>query len=64
MGDWRTGSVYYHRMSNCNGLINWVTYEELQLLWLDKENLLVAPDGSEEYLQEFLAFTLSRSIPC
>jgi hypothetical protein len=36
--------------------MNWITYEELQLLWLDKDNLQVAPDGNERYLQEFIAF--------
>lgn len=51
-----SGSFYYSNMSNCNGLMNWVTYEELQLLWLDKDNLLV-PDGTDEqYLTEFLQF--------
>ena len=50
------GSIYYSKMSNCSGLINWVTYEELQLLWLDKDNLQVGPDGTEQNLQEFLAF--------
>lgn len=51
------GSPYYSNMSNCNGLTNWITNEELQLLWLDRDNLQLAPDGSEQYLQEFLAFT-------
>lgn len=51
------GSPYYSNMSNCNGLINWITNEDLQLLWLDRDNLYSPPDGSQEYLQEFLAFT-------
>jgi hypothetical protein len=51
------GSPYYGNMSNCNGLTNWITNEDLQLLWLDRNNLYSPPDGSQEYLQEFLAFT-------
>jgi len=50
------GSPYYGNMSNCNGLTNWITNEELQLLWLDRDNLFSPPDGSEEYLKEFLGF--------
>lgn len=51
------GSPYYGNWSNCNGLINWITNEDLQLLWLDRDNLQIPADGSETYLQEFLAFT-------
>jgi hypothetical protein len=50
------GSIYYPGRANCFGLTNWVTNEELQLLWLDRDNLYAPPDGSEEYLQEFLEF--------
>lgn len=51
-----SGTIYYGNRSNCNGLTNWVTNEELELLWLDRDNLYVPPDGSKEYLQEFLEF--------
>ncbi|SEO92505.1 hypothetical protein SAMN05660816_03858 [Niastella yeongjuensis] len=47
------GSLYY---CYTGGVMNWITYEELQLMWLDKENLRVAADGAEQYLHEFLAF--------
>jgi len=47
------GSIY----TTGSGPMNWISYDELNLLWLDKHNLHVPPEGSEQYLQEFLEFT-------
>jgi hypothetical protein len=47
------GCVY----SQCGtGIINWIANDELQLLWLDKDNLYARYDDSENYFQEFLKF--------
>lgn len=50
------GSIFYSSRSNCNGLINWVTNEELQLLWLDKENLYSADKDTNKYFSDFCKF--------
>jgi hypothetical protein len=39
-----------------NGLINWITNEELQLLWLDKENLDATCEDAKNYFMEFINF--------
>lgn len=39
-----------------SGVINWITNDELQLLWLDKDNLFSQDPDSENYFQEFLQF--------
>jgi hypothetical protein len=39
-----------------SGLINWVTHEELQLLWLDKENLNATGEDAKTYFMEFIQF--------
>jgi len=38
------------------GIINWITNEELQLLWLDKDNLFAKDPESDDYFQEVLKF--------
>ena len=50
------GSIFYSSRSNCNGFINWVTYEDLELLWLDKENLYPTDKDSEKYFSDFFKF--------
>ena len=50
------GSIFYSSHSNCNGLINWVTNEELQLLWLDKENLNSTGKDADKYFYDFYKF--------
>lgn len=50
------GSIFYSTRSNRNGLINWVTHEDLRLLWLDKENLKPADNDSEKYFSDFYKF--------
>lgn len=50
------GSIFYPVASNCNGLINWVTNEDLQLLWLDKENLYSTGKDAEKYFSDFYKF--------
>lgn len=50
------GSIFYSCASNFNGFINWVTYEELQLLWLDKENLYSAGEDANKYFSDFCTF--------
>jgi hypothetical protein len=50
------GSIFYSSASNCNGFINWVTNDDLRLLWLDKENLKPADNGSEKYFSDFYKF--------
>ncbi|MCB9230597.1 MAG: hypothetical protein H6581_02995 [Bacteroidia bacterium] len=47
-----SGSIFY----SSNGLINWVTHDDLQLLWLDKENLQPADRDSEKYFSDFYKF--------
>ena len=37
-----------------SGIMNWITSEDVKLLWLDRDNLL--PTGSEEYFNDFLKF--------
>ena len=49
-----TGCVYSY---GGEGIINWITNEELQLLWLDKDNLFAKNPESEDYFQDFLTFT-------
>ncbi|MNJ90824.1 hypothetical protein D3C87_84640 [compost metagenome] len=51
-----TGSVFYSCRSNCSGFINWVTSEEAQLLWLDRENLHSADKDTEKYFSDFYKF--------
>ncbi|MFC3157472.1 hypothetical protein SAMN05443633_10831 [Chryseobacterium arachidis] len=46
------GSIF----SNYNGFINWVTNEDLQLLWLDKENLYSAGEDADKYFSDFYKF--------
>lgn len=50
------GSIFYSTHSNCNGFINWVTNEDLQLLWLDKENLYSKGNDAEKYFSDFYKF--------
>lgn len=50
------GSIFYSSYSNCNGLINWVTNEDLQLLWLDKENIYSADAETDNYFSDFCTF--------
>lgn len=50
------GSIFYSSRSNCNGLINWVSNEDLQLLWMDKENLYPTDLESEKYFSDFSKF--------
>jgi len=51
--DSEIGSVFSY---GGTGIINWITNEELQLLWLDKENLFAKDSESQDYFQEFLSF--------
>lgn len=51
-----SGSIFYSSHSNCNGIINWVTNEDLQLLWLDKENLHSAGKDADKYFSDFYKF--------
>ncbi|WP_131401745.1 hypothetical protein [Chryseobacterium sp. JM1] len=51
-----SGSIFYSSHSNCNGIINWVTSEDLQLLWLDKENLHSAGKDADKYFSDFYKF--------
>lgn len=46
------GSVYPYN----SGIINWITNEDLRLLWMDKDSLFPTDADSEGYLQEFLTF--------
>ncbi len=39
-----------------SGIVNWITNENLQLLWMDKDSLFSSDADSEEYFQEFLKF--------
>lgn len=48
----KLGSIY----NQYSGFINWITYDELQLLWLDKENLQPASDSSKKYFSDFYKF--------
>jgi hypothetical protein len=50
------GSIFYPCASNCNGFINWVTNEDLQLLWLDRENLHSAGKDADKYFSDFYKF--------
>lgn len=50
------GSIFYSSCSNCTGFINWITNEDLRLLWLDKENLQPADNSSEKYFSDFYKF--------
>lgn len=54
--DKKLGSIFYSSRSNCNGFINWVTNEELQLLWLDKENIYSADKDTDKYFADFCKF--------
>lgn len=50
------GSIFYSSRSDCNGFINWVTNEELQLLWLDKENVYPSNKNASKYYSDFCKF--------
>jgi hypothetical protein len=50
------GSIFYSSYSNCSGLINWVTNEDLQLLWMDKENIYSADAKTDNYFSDFCTF--------
>jgi len=50
------GSIFYSSMSNCNGFINWLTNEELQILWLDKESIYSRDEDSDKYFSDFCTF--------
>lgn len=50
------GSILYSSRSNCNGFINWITHEDLKLLWLDKENLHSTGKDADTYFSDFYKF--------
>ncbi|WDF62627.1 hypothetical protein [Flavobacterium sp. KACC 22763] len=50
--DQEYGSVFPYN----SGIVNWVTNDDLQLLWMDKESLFSTDADSEDYFQEFLKF--------
>ncbi|MGV3612284.1 MAG: hypothetical protein ACO1N0_15095 [Fluviicola sp.] len=50
------GSIFYPSRSNRSGIINWITHEELQLLWLDKENIYSEKEETGKYFSDFLKF--------
>lgn len=50
------GGIFNSSRSNRTGIINWITNEELQLLWLDKENLYSAHKDTDKYFSDFFKF--------
>ncbi|MCC9064072.1 hypothetical protein [Flavobacterium piscisymbiosum] len=54
--DSNLGSIFYSSRSNCTGLINLVTNEDLKLLWLDKENLYPTNEDAKKYFTDFCKF--------
>lgn len=51
-----------HSESGCiysqfgEGIINWVTQEELELLWLDRDNIISTNKEAEDYFNDFIKF--------
>ncbi|MEM0578306.1 hypothetical protein [Flavobacterium polysaccharolyticum] len=54
--DSNLGSIFYSSRSNCTGLINLVTNEDLKLLWLEKGNLYSTNEDTKKYFTDFCKF--------
>jgi hypothetical protein len=42
--------------SDIGYVMNWLSYQETKLLWMDIENVFLTKDGSQEYFNDFKSF--------